>query len=97
MSIDKETVMKVARLSRIKTSEADAEVLVGELNSILKMVNELEEVNTDGIEPMTSVIDVKYPERQDKITDGGIQEKVLANAPEEAAGFFVVPKVIEEG
>ncbi len=96
MSIDKETVLKCARLSRIKTTDAEAEVLVGELNGILKMVNELEEVNTDDVEPMTSVIDVKHPERQDKVTDGGIQEKILANAPEEAAGFFVVPKVIEE-
>jgi aspartyl-tRNA(Asn)/glutamyl-tRNA(Gln) amidotransferase subunit C len=95
MSIDINTVRKVARLARIRTTDAEAEVLSGELSKILKMIEQLNEVNTDGIEPMTSVIEMKMPEREDAVTDGGIPEKILANAPEQTAGFFVVPKVVE--
>ncbi len=95
MSIDTNTVRKVARLARIRTSDAEAEVFAGELNKILKMIEQLGEVNTDGVEPMTSVIEMLAPEREDKVTDGGIPEKILANAPEHTAGFFVVPKVVE--
>jgi len=95
MSIDKNTVRKVARLARIRTSDADAEVLSTELSKILTMIEQLNEVKTDGIEPMTSVIEMQMPAREDKVTDGGIPEKILANAPEQAAGFFVVPKVVE--
>ena len=95
MSIDINTVRKVARLARIRTTEAEAEVLSGELSKILKMIEQLNEVNTDGVEPMTSVIEMKMPEREDAVTDGGIPEKILANAPEQTAGFFVVPKVVE--
>ena len=95
MSIDINTVRKVARLARIRTTDAEAEVLTGELNNILKMIAQLDEVKTDGIEPMTSVIEMKYPEREDVVTDGGIPEKIIANAPEQNAGFFVVPKVVE--
>jgi len=95
MSIDKNTVRKVASLARIRTSDAEAEVLSGELSKILEMIAQLNEVNTDGIEPMTSVIEMQAPEREDKVTDGGILEKILANAPEQTAGFFVVPKVVE--
>lgn len=95
MSIDINTVRKVARLARIRTTDAEAEVLTGELNNILKMIEQLNEVKTDGIEPMTSVIEMKWPEREDAVTDGGIPDKILANAPEQAAGFFVVPKVVE--
>ncbi len=83
------------RLARIRTTEAEAEVLSGELSNILKMIEQLNEVNTDGVEPMTSVIEMKMPEREDAVTDGGIPEKILANAPEQTAGFFVVPKVVE--
>ena len=95
MSIDINTVRKVAKLARIRTTDAEAEVLSGELSKILKMIEQLNEVNTDGVEPMTSVIEMKMPEREDAVTDGGIPEKILANAPEQAAGFFVVPKVVE--
>jgi aspartyl-tRNA(Asn)/glutamyl-tRNA(Gln) amidotransferase subunit C len=95
MSIDKNIVRKVARLARIRITDPEAEVLTGEMNNILKMIEQLNEVNTDGIEPMTSVIEMKMPEREDAVTDGGIPEKILANAPEETAGFFVVPKVVE--
>ncbi len=95
MSIDKTTIQKVARLARIRTSEGEAEILVVELSKILKMIEQLGEVNTDGVEPMTSVIEMQMPARDDVVTDGGIAEKILANAPEQTAGFFVVPKVVE--
>ncbi|MBU6474423.1 MAG: Asp-tRNA(Asn)/Glu-tRNA(Gln) amidotransferase subunit GatC [Alphaproteobacteria bacterium] len=95
MSIDINTVRKVAKLARIRTTDADAEVLAGELNNILGMIEQLNEVKTDGVEPMTSVIEMKLPERADEVTDGGIPEKILSCAPEKAAGFFVVPKVVE--
>lgn len=95
MSIDKNTVRKVARLARIRTSEAEAEVLSAELSKIMTMIGQLAEVNTDGVEPMTSVIEMEMHAREDKVTDGGIPEKILANAPEQTAGFFVVPKVVE--
>lgn len=95
MSIDKNTVRKVAKLARIRTSEAEEETLTKELNNILKLVAQLDEVNTDGVEPLTSVIDMNLPLREDKVTDGGIPQKIVANAPEETAGFFVVPKVVE--
>jgi aspartyl-tRNA(Asn)/glutamyl-tRNA(Gln) amidotransferase subunit C len=95
MSIDKNTVRKVATLARIRTTDAEAEVLAGELSNILKMIAQLNEVKTDGVEPMTSVIEMQMPEREDKVTDGGIVEKILSNAPESTAGFFVVPKVVE--
>ena len=95
MSIDINTVRKVARLARIRTTDAEAEVLAGELSNILKMIEQLNEVKTDGIEPLTSVIEMSAPEREDAVTDGAIPDKILANAPEQAAGFFVVPKVVE--
>ncbi len=95
MSIDKNTVKKVARLARLRVTEAEVDVLAEEMSKILAMVAQLNEVNTSGIEPMTSVIEMKMPAREDKVTDGGIQEKILANAPEQTAGFFVVPKVVE--
>jgi aspartyl-tRNA(Asn)/glutamyl-tRNA(Gln) amidotransferase subunit C len=95
MSIDKNTVGKIARLARIKVSEEEKEVLSGQLSSILKMIEELNAVNTDGVEPLTSVVQMQMFEREDKVTDGNIPEKILANAPEQTAGFFVVPKVVE--
>jgi len=95
MSIDKGTVLKVAKLARIKFSEEKAEKMAGDLNNILGMVEELSEVNTDNVAPMTSVVNMQYPSRQDVVTDGGIPEKIIANAPESAAGFFVVPKIVE--
>jgi aspartyl-tRNA(Asn)/glutamyl-tRNA(Gln) amidotransferase subunit C len=95
MSIDKNTVRKVAHLARIRVTDEEVEILSGELSKILQMIEQLNEVNTDGVEPMTSVIEMQMPEREDKVTDGGIPEKILANAPEQTAGFFVVPKVVE--
>jgi len=95
MAIDKGTVLKVAKLARIKFSEENAEKMTGDLNNILAMVEELSQVNTDNVQPMTSVVNIQYPSRQDIVTDGGVPEKVVANAPEKAAGFFVVPKIVE--
>jgi len=95
MSIDKNTVTKIARLARIKVEEGEKDKLAGELSNILKMIEELNAVNTEGVEPLTSVVQMDMFERADIVTDGGIQEKILSNAPDSAAGFFVVPKVVE--
>jgi aspartyl-tRNA(Asn)/glutamyl-tRNA(Gln) amidotransferase subunit C len=95
MSIDKNTVGKIARLARIRVSEEEKETLAGELSDILKMIEELNAVDTKGIEPMTSVVQMQMLGRADEVTDGGIPEKILKNAPEHTAGFFVVPKVVE--
>lgn len=93
--IDRNTVRKVARLARIRVTEAEEETLATELNKILSMVSQLSEVDTKGVEPLTSVVDMNLPQRPDVVTDGGIPEKILSNAPESTAGFFVVPKVVE--
>lgn len=95
MSLDKNAVKKVARLARIRVSEEETETLATELSKILSMVEQLNEVNTKGVEPMTSVIEMLAPLRDDAVTDGAMQQKILANAPEQTAGFFVVPKVVE--
>lgn len=95
MLIDKNTVGKIARLARIKVTEEEKDTLAGELSGILEMIKELNEVNTKGIEPLTSVVLMTPPMRPDVVTDGGIVDKILANAPEHTAGFFVVPKVVE--
>ncbi len=94
-AIDRATIRKVARLARIRTAEAEEETLAQELSKILAMVSELNEVDTTGIEPLTSVIDMDLPRRADEVTDGARQDDILANAPDTAAGFFVVPKVVE--
>ncbi len=95
MSIDKNTVGKIARLARIRVTEDEKDKLAAELSRILKMIEELNQVDTKGVEPMTSVVQMKPPLRPDAVTDGNIQNKILANAPEQTAGFFVVPKVVE--
>lgn len=95
MSVDKETVRKVARLSRIRIEEDRLEPMTNELNGILNWIEQLEEVEVDGIEPMTTAVEMSLPMREDSITDGNIQDKVLANAPRSEDGFFVVPKVVE--
>lgn len=95
MSIDKNTVRKVARLARLKTTEAEEEKLAAEMNNIFKLIEQLNEVETKGIEPLTSVVDMNLPMRPDQVTDGDMSAKIVANAPEETAGFFVVPKVVE--
>ena len=95
MSIDKATVEKIARLARLRVPEERMMPIAGDLNRILNWIEELNEVPTDGVEPLASVTGHKLPLRRDEISDGDIQDKVLANAPEEASGFFVVPKVVE--
>ncbi|MEP7349303.1 MAG: Asp-tRNA(Asn)/Glu-tRNA(Gln) amidotransferase subunit GatC [Sphingorhabdus sp.] len=95
MSVDKETVNKIARLSRIAINDAEAEKMVGELNGILAWVEQLGEVDVTGVEPMTAVIPNKLRLRDDVVTDGDVRDKVLANAPAKEGSFFGVPKVIE--
>lgn len=95
MSVDVDTVRRIARLARIRVEDAQAESLVGELNNILGWVEQLGELDTDGVAPMTSVVEQKLHLRQDVVTDGDAQDDVLANAPDRAHGFFVVPKVVE--
>jgi aspartyl-tRNA(Asn)/glutamyl-tRNA(Gln) amidotransferase subunit C len=95
MSVDLATVRKIASLARIATSEVEAEALLPELNNILGWIEQLGEVNTDGIEPLAAVIPNHLRLREDRVTDGGIRDAVLANAPQAEHGFFAVPKVIE--
>ncbi|MEH6696438.1 MAG: Asp-tRNA(Asn)/Glu-tRNA(Gln) amidotransferase subunit GatC [Hyphomonas sp.] len=95
MSVTKEDVRKVARLSRIAVPEERLEEMAGELNGILGWIDQLNEVDVEGVEPMTSVVAPKLPMREDVVTDGDIQSQVLANAPSSADGFFVVPKAVE--
>jgi aspartyl-tRNA(Asn)/glutamyl-tRNA(Gln) amidotransferase subunit C len=95
MSIDVDTVRRVARLARIREPEERLEPLARELNGIMGWIEQLNEVDTDGVEPMTSVVAAKLPLREDVVTDGGDAGAVLANAPKQADGFFVAPKVVE--
>ena len=93
--MDKQTVLKVARLARLKMDEAGAEEMAGKLSGLFGWIEQLDEVNTEGVEPMTSVSSQKAFRRPDVITDGNKQADILANAPDSAEGFFVVPKVVE--
>lgn len=95
MALDKDTVRGIAHLARLKVPEEELDALAGELNNILGWVEQLSEVDTSGAAPMTSVVEMTLPMRKDEVTDGGYAEKVLANAPEEARGFYAVPKVVE--
>ena len=95
MSVDTKQVRHIAKLARIAMSDAEIEALVPELNNILNWVEQLGEVNTDGVEPLTAVIDNKLRLREDKVTDGDCRDDILANAPAAHHGFFGVPKVIE--
>jgi aspartyl-tRNA(Asn)/glutamyl-tRNA(Gln) amidotransferase subunit C len=95
MSIDLQTVKKIASLSRISVSDAEAEAMVPELNNILGWVEQLGEVDVSGVQPMTAVIPNHQRLRDDVVTDGDVRAKVLANAPQAEHGFFAVPKVIE--
>ncbi len=95
MSIDTETARKVAHLARIRVEEADLPALAGELSNILTFMEQLTEVDVDGVEPMTSVTPMRLKRRADVVTDGEMAEKVLSNAPDAREGFFAVPKVVE--
>ena len=95
MSVDAATVRRVAHLARIAVAEDEVENLRGELNAILAFVEQLGEVDVAGVEPMTSVTPTAMKMRDDKITDGGIADDIIANAPAHEHHFFVVPKVVE--
>jgi len=95
MSVDADTVRRVAHLARIAVADDEVEHLRGELNAILAFVEQLSEVDIAGIEPMTSVMPMAMKMRKDAITDGGITDAVLANAPAREDHFFLVPKVVE--
>ena len=105
MSLDKDTVARIARLARLKVPDEELAPLADELSGIFAWIEQLNEVDTENVEPMSSVSDVALPQREDKVTDGGIAEKILANAPggavyieptdKNAGGFFTVPKVVE--
>lgn len=95
MQVDAATVRRIARLARIKVSDAEAAGLEGELSGLLGWVKQLDEVDTTGVEPMTRVVAREIPMRQDAVTDGGISGQVTANAPQSDDSFFVVPKVVE--
>ena len=95
MSIDIETARRVAKLARIKVEDADLPALAQDFNRILGFVEQLNEVDVEGVEPMTSVTPMRLKRRVDVVTDGNQQDKVLANAPDAREGFFAVPKVVE--
>jgi aspartyl-tRNA(Asn)/glutamyl-tRNA(Gln) amidotransferase subunit C len=95
MSVDANTVRRIAHLARIKVADEEIEHLKGELNAILAFVEQLSEVNVDDVEPMTSVTPMRMRQRPDIVTDGGDPEAVLKNAPAREDNFFLVPKVVE--
>jgi aspartyl-tRNA(Asn)/glutamyl-tRNA(Gln) amidotransferase subunit C len=95
MSLDREAVRHIATLARIRVGDTEADALVGELGQILAWVEQLGEVDVAGVEPMTSVVARHLPRRADVVTDGGMRDRVLLNAPEAVLGFFTVPKVVE--
>lgn len=95
MKVDEATVRHIARLARIRVSEDEARLLEGELTGIMQWVEQLGEVDTDGVEPMTSVVAMEMAKREDEVTDGGYPQDIVANAPAREGTFFVVPKVVE--
>ncbi len=95
MSIDKDTARRVAHLARIEVKEEALEPLANALSNILDFMEQLNEVNIEGVEPMTSVTPMELKKRKDEVTDGGYPERILANAPDAREGFFAVPKVME--
>ena len=95
MSIDTSTAAHVAHLARIRVEEEELPALAEEFNRILGFVEQLTEVDVDGVEPMVSVTPMRLKRRDDRVTDGGMPDKVLANAPDAREGFFAVPKVVE--
>jgi aspartyl-tRNA(Asn)/glutamyl-tRNA(Gln) amidotransferase subunit C len=95
MSVDAATVRRIAHLARIAVADDEVEHLQGELNAILAFVEQLNEVNCDGVAPMTSVTPMAMKTRKDEVTDGGIAEDVLRNAPAREGNYFAVPKVVE--
>jgi aspartyl-tRNA(Asn)/glutamyl-tRNA(Gln) amidotransferase subunit C len=95
MSIDKDTAARVAKLARIKVEDDALPALAQEFNNILGFIEQLNEVDVEGVEPMTSVTPQRLKRRVDEVTDGNQQDKILSNAPDAREGFFAVPKVVE--
>ena len=95
MALDPATIRRIATLARIHVDDADIPRLQGELNGILGWIEQLNEVNVDGVEPLTGAAHMALKLREDVVNDGGYPEKVLANAPDRAGAFFAVPKVVE--
>jgi aspartyl-tRNA(Asn)/glutamyl-tRNA(Gln) amidotransferase subunit C len=95
MSVDAATVRRIAHLARIAVDDAEVPALQDELNAILAFVEQLQEVNVDGVEPMTSVMPMEMKKRADVVNDGEIADKIVANAPVTDDHFFLVPKVVE--
>jgi aspartyl-tRNA(Asn)/glutamyl-tRNA(Gln) amidotransferase subunit C len=95
MSIDAATVRRIAHLARVAVEDGEVEHLRGEINAILAFVEQLSEVNVEGVEPMTSVTPMVMKKRQDEVTDGGIADVIVANAPATQDHYFLVPKVVE--
>jgi aspartyl-tRNA(Asn)/glutamyl-tRNA(Gln) amidotransferase subunit C len=95
MSLDPATVRRIASLARIRVEEPEIATLQTELNAILGWIEQLNEVNVDGVEPLTGAAQMALKMRTDAVTDGGYPDKVLANAPERAGDFYAVPKVVE--
>lgn len=95
MAVDKDTVAAIAHLARIRITEAESESLTGELSNILAWVEQLSELETEGVPPMTSVVARDAPLRADEVNDGGQAKAIVKNAPEPAHSFFTVPKVVE--
>ena len=95
MSIDRETARHVAKLARIAVPEEALDRLAGELSGILAFMEQLNEVDVEGVEPMTSVTPMRLKRRADEVTDGGYPARVLSNAPDAREGYFAVPKVVE--
>lgn len=95
MSLDKNTVKKVASLARIRMNDEELDRMAPQLSKIMGFVEQLGEVNTDNVAPLASVVDITLRLREDQINDGGYVEKILHNAPEQSQGFFVVKKIIE--
>jgi len=95
LALDTDTVRRIARLARIRVPDDELPTLADELSRIMDWIEQLNAVDTSNIEPMTSVADIRLPQREDKVTDGGAPEKVLANAPDRQGNFFAVPKVVE--
>jgi aspartyl-tRNA(Asn)/glutamyl-tRNA(Gln) amidotransferase subunit C len=95
MSVDADTVRRIAHLARIAVTDAEVPHLQGELNAMLAFVEQLSEVDVEGVEPMTSVMPMEMKKRSDVVTDGGIADDVVKNAPATENHFFLVPKVVE--
>ncbi len=95
MSVDIDAVKRVAKLARIAVSDEQAQKMQGELNTIIGFVSQLNEVDVDGVEPMTSVVDAAMKKRVDVVNDGGKADDIVANSPASEDNFFMVPKVIE--